>query len=243
MRPHPRKLDLRKPARWLLRKKTLLLHPDFTRAILRRYCSTGRGIEIGPGANPQTDPRRTLYIDRLQTYRGKPIHLDIVADATSLPLPNAAFDYLFSSHVLEHCPDTLAVLKEWLRILRPGGRIVLRLPHRDRTFDQKRPLTTLQHHIQDHAAHVSYDDQTHWEEFVTLAIDGFPHTWKQEAQKPDGTYDLPWMISHSHFHYHVWTQTEMVDLLRYMGCHILFTIDQTLDRTDSFLVVGEVKTG
>jgi ADP-heptose:LPS heptosyltransferase/predicted SAM-dependent methyltransferase len=44
---------------------------------------------------------------------------------------SAAVDAVFSSHLLEHIVDTEAALKEWWRVLKPNGHLVLYLPHRD----------------------------------------------------------------------------------------------------------------
>lgn len=46
-------------------------------------------------------------------------------DATSLPVPDAAFDAALSVQVLEYVPDATAALKEIHRALRPGGRVVI----------------------------------------------------------------------------------------------------------------------
>ena len=43
-------------------------------------------------------------------------------------VPAAAFDYLLSSHSLEHSPTPYLDLQEFRRFLRPGGRLVLVLP-------------------------------------------------------------------------------------------------------------------
>lgn len=43
--------------------------------------------------------------------------------------PDAAFDAVVSSHLLEHLPDPQAHLKECHRILRPGGRLELTTPN------------------------------------------------------------------------------------------------------------------
>lgn len=48
-----------------------------------------------------------------------------VADGLSLPLPDASLDAVFANMYLHHCPDPLAAIKEMLRILRPGGRLVI----------------------------------------------------------------------------------------------------------------------
>ena len=40
-------------------------------------------------------------------------------------------DFVFSSHLLEHIEDYPAALKEWWRVIRPGGYLVLYLPHKN----------------------------------------------------------------------------------------------------------------
>jgi SAM-dependent methyltransferase len=45
----------------------------------------------------------------------------LVADGCRLPVPDAAFDGVFCSNLLEHTPNTAAVFREVARVLRPGG--------------------------------------------------------------------------------------------------------------------------
>ena len=44
--------------------------------------------------------------------------------ATHLPFPDAAFDAVYSNDVMCHIPDRLAVLREFHRLLKPGGRLL-----------------------------------------------------------------------------------------------------------------------
>jgi arsenite methyltransferase len=47
------------------------------------------------------------------------------ADGLSLPLPDDSLDAVFANMYLHHCPDPLAAVREMVRILRPGGRLIL----------------------------------------------------------------------------------------------------------------------
>lgn len=57
--------------------------------------------------------------------------VDIVADLDKdgLPLRSCSVDEVYSNHVMEHMDDLKAVMEEMHRVLKPGGRAVLRVPH------------------------------------------------------------------------------------------------------------------
>jgi ubiquinone/menaquinone biosynthesis C-methylase UbiE len=48
-----------------------------------------------------------------------------VADGQSLPLPDGSVDAAFANMYLHHCPDPQAAIREMVRILKPGGRLVI----------------------------------------------------------------------------------------------------------------------
>lgn len=50
------------------------------------------------------------------------------ADAAKLPFEDAAFDRLIAAHVLEHMERPHEVLREWARVLKPGGTMSIVLP-------------------------------------------------------------------------------------------------------------------
>jgi SAM-dependent methyltransferase len=79
-----------------------------------------------------------------------------------------AYDFVLSSHCLEHTANPLAALREWRRVTRPGGHLLLALPDPVRTFDHRRPVTTLAHLRNDFARHVGEDDLTHLPEILAL---------------------------------------------------------------------------
>jgi SAM-dependent methyltransferase len=52
-----------------------------------------------------------------------------------LPLPSGTFDLILSHEVLEHVQDDRAALHEMIRVLRPGGRMILFVPNRGYPFE------------------------------------------------------------------------------------------------------------
>jgi SAM-dependent methyltransferase len=61
-------------------------------------------------------------------------------DATFLiGVENNSFDYVYSSHCLEHINNPYLALKNWFRILKPEGYLILYVPHRD-LYEKKKDL-------------------------------------------------------------------------------------------------------
>jgi SAM-dependent methyltransferase len=92
-----------------------------------------------------------------------------VSEATDLGyVDSAKYDFILSSHMLEHSANPLKALSEWRRILKDRGFIVIILPHKDATFDRHRPTTTLNHIIEDFNSGTQEDDLTHLPEILRL---------------------------------------------------------------------------
>jgi SAM-dependent methyltransferase len=52
----------------------------------------------------------------------------VQADALKLPFPDASFDRIIASEVLEHIPDDTDAIGELVRVLRPGGLMAVTVP-------------------------------------------------------------------------------------------------------------------
>ena len=82
-----------------------------------------------------------------------------VTPRNSSNIQDKTYDFVMSSHVIEHIANPIRALKEWHRVVRPGGAGIFVVPHLNFTFDHHRPLTTLQHMLDDFAQSTTDDDQ------------------------------------------------------------------------------------
>jgi predicted SAM-dependent methyltransferase len=67
-----------------------------------------------------------------------PAYGEVVADASKLPYEDATVDEIFAGHILEHFGQHDDVLKEWHRVLKPGGLITIVVPDMEKGLDQFR---------------------------------------------------------------------------------------------------------
>jgi SAM-dependent methyltransferase len=160
----------------------------------------------------------------------RPIRKQFTAEATSLTaVPNESYDLVLASHVLEHIANPVQALIEWRRVLRPGGSVLAILPHPVGTFDHRRPITTLDHLLRDHAEGRGEHDLTHLDEILALhdlALDLPAGTLEQFRQRCLRNFEIRAM------HHHVFSPERLVELLsevdmsvRYLSverpCHII----------------------
>ena len=89
------------------------------------------------------------------------------------------YDFVLSSHMLEHTANPLRALEEWKRVLQPGGALILVVPARDATFDHRRPITTLAHLVEDFESGKGEEDLTHLAEVLQL------HDLSRDPGAPD----------------------------------------------------------
>jgi len=64
----------------------------------------------------------------LQTGSWDNSKLDIVSDITAIPLENASVDAIMCTEVFEHIPDAVAAVKEFGRLVKPNGYLLITAP-------------------------------------------------------------------------------------------------------------------
>lgn len=153
---------------------TLALAMDRRNAVADRVrLAEGRGLEISPGAAPlllREAARELIYCDKVggdawrNVYgaRGDMMNSDVVLGDRRLDevFPPAHFDYVVSSHVLEHIPDFIGFFKSVEIVLRRGGDLVMLVPDKRYTFDVlRRPSSVeeIERAHRDQLTHPSYE--------------------------------------------------------------------------------------
>jgi SAM-dependent methyltransferase len=121
-------------------------------------------LEIGPYYSPLLNGPNTRYFDVLsreamisraaaEGFDGTaaPV-IDYVSPTGDLGIvPGGAFDFVLSSHALEHQPDLVSHLHGVERLLRPGGRYLAIVPDKRYCYDHFNPESTIAEIVEAHA--------------------------------------------------------------------------------------------
>ena len=141
-----------------------------------------------------------------------------IAEAVVLPqIADASYQFVLSSHTLEHVANPLRALAEWKRILQPNGNLALILPHKEATFDHRRPVTTHQHLIDDFENATPESDLTHLDECLRL------HDLARDAGSPNFDHfkrRAERNLENRCLHHHVFDTALAVEIVHHAGFEI-----------------------
>ncbi len=93
--------------------KTKAIWTSFERGLLK-----GQGIDIGCGPDPVAPEVR-----KFDVMDGDANHITAFV--------HEQFDFVYSSHCLEHMKDPQSALLEWWKLVKPGGHLILIVPDED----------------------------------------------------------------------------------------------------------------
>jgi len=143
--------------------------------ILISIVSNKHGVEIG---GPSSDTAETVYKHAHQLdnvvfskntvwshlnedyhyYQDKKGRV-IVNDAVDLSsVSDGVYDFVFSSHCLEHIANPLKAIREWLRIIREEGHIIIVVPEKSHCFDHRREYSDFSVLLSQYEKNVGEDD-------------------------------------------------------------------------------------
>jgi SAM-dependent methyltransferase len=227
---------------YLLIKMRMINKPTNSFLLIKSSIIQGEGLEIGGPSSIFNDSCILPiyeYIDFLDNcnystdtiwfqqqsmgknynyHPSKEMGHQFIEDSVNLSsIKSESYDFLLSSHVLEHIANPIKALHEWKRVIKVSGHLIIVVPHKDATFDHQRPITTLQHLIQDFENNIEEDDLTHMEEILNF------HDFSKDAGS--GSFEIfkNRSIQNIHYralHHHVFTTLLLAELMDYMHMQI-----------------------
>jgi predicted SAM-dependent methyltransferase len=158
----------------------------------------------------------------------------IIADASSLSqIDDSSYDILLNSHVIEHIANPIKALFSWKRVIKQKGVLVMVVPHKEKTYDYKRPVTRLDHLIEDYKTNITENDTTHFNEVLELHDINVDTTVRDYEDHFERTMDNE---NKRIVHHHVFDTHLVVNMLDYVGFKI---IDVQLLKPYNIIIVAQ----
>jgi len=159
-------------------------------------------------------------------YPGKTGNV-IINDAVNITnVGDAAYDFIFSSHCLEHIANPIKALKEWLRIIKTGGHVILILPEKTRCFDHKREVSKFSTLLSQYEKNVGEDDLSTLPEILKnhdLAMDPPAGDLGSFTRRSLDNYNNRCL------HHYVYSPELLAEICTYLGCEFIYTVTYGLD--------------
>jgi SAM-dependent methyltransferase len=151
-------------------------------------------------------------------HRKKEKGFNFILEASDLSaIDDHKYDFLLSSHSLEHISNPVRALKEWIRVVKPEGTLIVLLPNYRRTFDHRRKPTSIAHMLEDYVLGRDESDLTHLSEILEL----------HDLSRDPGAVSKEQFISRSHrnlenrcLHHHVFDEGNSKGLLEFVGLNV-----------------------
>lgn len=144
-----------------------------------------------------------------------------ICEASDLnKIPSGKYDFIISSHCLEHCANTLKTVEEWLRVIKKGGVLLFVLPDKRYTFDHNRSVTKFSHLLEDYANKINENDLTHLTEILKLhdlSLDKAAGTVDEFEKRSKDNY------SNRCLHHHVFDFELLKQIFEYNNVEIINT--------------------
>ena len=146
---------------------------------------------------------------------------------------NDKYDFLLSSHQLEHVANPIKALNEFRRVLKPSGKVILILPYSKYNFDRKRPITTFEHLLSDFKKNIQEDDLTHLQESLDLTDFAINETKIDEFKNLAKNNYLTRIL-----HHHVFDEELVFKIFDYVNIKIL-NFEKNTKKFPSLCFLGE----
>jgi SAM-dependent methyltransferase len=156
----------------------------------------------------------------LYMYQGKSLGKQFIAEAVNIKnVVDNNYDFIVSSHCLEHVANPIKALEQWLKALKAGGKILLVLPNKISNFDHKRKYTEFNHLIEDYRRDVDDSDMTHFDEIIAF------HDIKRDTGSIDRNFFLERSKNNEQnrcFHHHVFSVDSVLEMFSFLNIKVIY---------------------
>jgi SAM-dependent methyltransferase len=185
-------------------------------ALAHKYLDGLSGIEIGAAAHNPFNIPDCKFVDRTDDpddifkkgsleLCGEHTPVDYVMEGDDLhEFPDNTWDYVLTSHVLEHFFDPIKAIKEWFRVIKPGGYIFMIVPNSTSLPGEDRPPHRPQEIVDRHEGNIKPED-------VYMGQGKYP-----AVDEPMG----------EHGHWSVWNLKDFIPLCYYYNWKIVESLEE-----------------
>jgi len=212
--------------------------------VLEEIIANKNGVEIGgPSKSGQTIYKNANIIDNIifskntiwsnhetseyRYYQNK-IGKVIINDAVNISDVNDnQYDFVFSSHTLEHIANPLKAIKEWLRITKKDGYVIIVVPEKSYCFDHKREYTKFETLVSQYEKNVGEDDLSTLPEILKnhdLRFDPLAGNFEQFTNRSLDNFNNRCL------HHYVYSDDLLLEICKYFNSEYIYHETQKIDR-------------
>lgn len=185
--------------------------------VFKHYLPVYRQIKALDGVNFSNQTHWEGNISEGNTYKffKDKVGHQYISDGIELSqIDNGKYDFVISSHCLEHIANPLKALNEWRRIIKDEGILLLILPNKVSNFDRYRPTTTFEHILEDYNTQMTEHDLTHVEEVLSLT--DFVQNMSEDEKENFRQQCLD-NFNNRYLHHHVFDLELMQKMIEFTG--------------------------
>lgn len=144
-----------------------------------------------------------------------------VCEASNMEsIKDNSYDFVVSSHVIEHLSDPVKAILEMKRVIKLQGFVILVVPHKEITFDHNRKTTELDHMIDDFKKNVPEGVTSHLD--LDEIIENYDYSLDSGiSNKEDFIQRTKYNITNRALHQHVFITETILKLLDYCNLKIV----------------------
>jgi SAM-dependent methyltransferase len=151
----------------------------------------------------------------------------IINDAVSISkVSDNAYDFVFSSHCLEHIANPMKAVQEWLRILKPEGHLIIVVPEKSHCFDHQREYSSFSTLLSQYEKNVGEDDLSTLQEILRkhdLRLDPWAGSFENFTKRSLDNY------KNRCLHHYVYNPKLLNEICAYFKCKGIYTITNGLN--------------